>query len=117
MEDASAVQTKPCLELSVDEVADLNARQGAVLIDVNPRPRWASGHLPGAINLNANDYTAADLPSDKQMTLVFYCSDTSSSASRYAAQKAIRFGYVNVFIMPAGIRGWLAAHKPLEARR
>jgi rhodanese-related sulfurtransferase len=116
MKDISAVQTKPCLELSVNEVADLIARQGAVLLDVNPRPRWASGHLPGAINLNPNEFTADDLPSDKETTLVFYCSDTSSNASRYAAQKATRFGYVNVFIMPAGIRGWLAAHKPVKAR-
>jgi rhodanese-related sulfurtransferase len=115
--DTAMVQTKPVLELSVDEVADLIAQQGAVLIDVNPRPRWASGHLPGAINLNPNEFTADNLPFDKQMTLVFYCSNYQSSASRYAAQKAVRFGYVNVFIMPAGIRGWLAAHKPLEARR
>jgi rhodanese-related sulfurtransferase len=108
-------QAQTCPELSVDEVAELIARRKAVVIDVNPRRRWASGHLPGAINLDAGEYTEADLPGDKAATLVFYCSDADSGASRYAARRAARFGYAHVFIMPAGIRGWLAARKRAEA--
>ena len=108
-------QANTCPELSVDEVAELMARKKAVLIDVNPRRRWASGHLPGAANLDPGEYTEADLPADKTATLVFYCSGPGSSASRYAAQKAARFGYAHVFIMPAGLRGWLAARRPAEA--
>jgi rhodanese-related sulfurtransferase len=106
-----------CPELSVDEVAELMKDSRTVLIDVNFRRRWASGHLPGAINLDPNEYTADDLPANKLTTLVFYCNDTNSRASRYAAQKATRFGYTNVFTMPAGIRGWLAARKPAAAGR
>jgi rhodanese-related sulfurtransferase len=107
-------QTKPCPDLSVDEVAGLIAQNETVVIDVNPRRRWASGHLPGAINLDPGEFGEADLPQDKNATLVFYCSDPNCGASRYAAQKAIRFGFMNVFIMPDGIRGWLAARRPAE---
>jgi rhodanese-related sulfurtransferase len=96
-------------------VAELIARRKAVIIDVNPRRRWASGHLPGAINLDPGEYREADLPEDKATTLVFYCSDTDCAASRYAARKAARFGYAHIFIMPDGIRGWLAARKRAEA--
>ncbi len=108
-------QAQSCPELSVDEVAELIARKEAVLIDVNPRRRWASGHLPGAINLDPGEYREADLPEDKNTTLVFYCSDTDCGTSRYAARKAGRFGYAHVFVMPAGLRGWLAARHPAEA--
>ena len=108
-------QAQTCPELSVDEVAELIARKTAVLIDVNPRRRWASGHLPGAINLDPGEFTESGLPEDKTATLVFYCSDSDSAASRYAAGKAARFGYAHVFIMPAGLRGWLAARRPAEA--
>lgn len=109
------MQTPACLELSVDEVAELIARKSAMVVDVNPRRRWASGHLPGAVNLDPGEFSGADLPADKQTTLVFYCSEPDSRSSRYAARKAAKLGHVNVFIMPAGIRGWLAARRPAEA--
>jgi rhodanese-related sulfurtransferase len=111
------VQAKTCPELSVEEVEELLTDKGAVVIDVNPRRRWASGHLPGAINLDPNEYSVEDLPPSKLTTLVFYCNDVGSPASRYAAQKAMHFGYTNVFTMPVGIRGWLSARKPVAAGR
>ena len=106
-----------CPVLTVDEVAELMEDSRIVLIDVNPRRRWASGHLPGAINLDPDEFTTDDLPPSKLTTLIFYCNDTRSHASRYAAQKAARFGYTDVFTMPAGIRGWIAARKPVAAGR
>lgn len=108
-------QTQTFPELSVDEVAELIARKKAVVIDVNPRRRYASGHLPGAINLDPGEMTEDGLPEDKTATLVFYCSEPGCGASRYAAQKAARYGFAHVFLMPAGIRGWLAARKAAEA--
>jgi rhodanese-related sulfurtransferase len=104
-------------ELSVKEVAELIAQGAAVLIDVNPSRRWASGHVPGAINLDPSEFTEADIPGGKTANVIFYCSDADSGASRYAARKAAKLGFVNVFTMPAGIRGWLAeGHKAMAAR-
>jgi rhodanese-related sulfurtransferase len=48
---------------------------------------------------------------------VFYCSDPACGASRHAAKKALKLGFAHVFMMPAGIRGWLAAGLPVEAGR
>ncbi|MER3545792.1 MAG: rhodanese-like domain-containing protein [Chloroflexota bacterium] len=101
-------------ELSVDEVAGSLGKNGFHVFDVNPRARWSMGHVPGAINLDPADFTAADLPADRNVTLVFYCSDPGCGASRFAARRAQQMGYANVFVMPAGIRGWLEAGKPVE---
>jgi len=95
-------------ELSADEAAELIAEGNAVVIDVNPRRRWSSGHLPGAVNLDASEFTEADLPRDKEARLIFYCSETGR-ASRYAARRAARYGYVHIFLMPCGLKGWMAA--------
>jgi rhodanese-related sulfurtransferase len=110
-------ETKSFPELSVKEVAELIAAGGVVIVDVNPRRRWASGHLPGAINLDAGEFTESDIPAHKSVSVVFYCSDPDCGASRYAARKAAKMGFVNVFTMPAGIRGWLAGgQKAMSAR-
>ncbi|MBX6386996.1 MAG: rhodanese-like domain-containing protein [Microbispora sp.] len=104
-------------ELSVDEVADGLVKSGFHVFDVNPHARWAMGHVPGAVNLDPADFTAADLPAERDATLVFYCSDPSCGASRFAARRAQQMGYAHVFVMPAGIRGWLKAGKPVEQGR
>jgi rhodanese-related sulfurtransferase len=111
------MEQKTFPELSVQEVAELIAQGGAVVVDVNPRRRWASGHVPGAINLDASEFSEADIPGNKTVSLIFYCSDPDCAASRYAARKAAKMGFVHVFTMPAGIRGWLAGgHKAMAAR-
>lgn len=104
-------------ELSVEEAAELIAQGEAVVIDVNPRRRWASGHLPGAINLDPAEFTTAQIPGGMDATLIFYCSDGGGAASRFAAQRAAKLGFTHVFIMPAGLRGWMAAgHRAMAGR-
>ncbi len=106
-----------CPELSADEAAELIADGRAVVIDVSPRRRWASGHLPGAINLWPPDFTEEDIPAEKDATLLFYCSDMGGTASRYAAQRAVKMGFTHVFTMPGGLRSWMAAgHKAMAGR-
>lgn len=111
------VQAKTCPELSVEAVADLVRNNRAVPIDVNPRRRWASGHIPGAVNLDPGEFGIEHLPEYLGTPLVFYSSDAGCGAARYAALRATRLGYENVFIMPAGIRGWIYARMPVEAGR
>lgn len=106
-----------CPELTVEEVAELIDDRRAILFDANPRRRWASGHLPGAINVDPAEFGPSELPHNRDAMLVFYCSEPSCGASRHAARKAMQLGFAHVFTMPAGIRGWMAAGKPVEAGR
>jgi rhodanese-related sulfurtransferase len=111
------VEEKLCPELTAEEVAELIAQSKATIIDVNPRRRWASGHLPGALNLEPAEFTENHLPADKNAMLVFYCNDSGGNAARFAAQKAAKMGYAHIFTMPDGLRGWMAAGKRVMAGR
>lgn len=45
------------------------------IFDNNEHERFDKGHIPGAKWVAFNKVTAADLPADKDTTLVFYCSN------------------------------------------
>ena len=59
--------------LTVHEVAARLGEPGFHVIDNNGAARWKRSHVPGAKNLKAYAIEAADLPADKDATLVFYC--------------------------------------------
>ncbi len=84
---------------------------------MRPSHAWAQGHVPGAINIDPGDYTESDLPTDKGVTLVFYCSGPLCPMAPGAAKRATRMGHQNVFVMSAGISGWLDKNKPVETSR
>lgn len=100
--------------LSVEEMADRLGQADFFVFDNNPPRRWAAGHLKGARNLDPADHTDAELPSDKAATLLFHCSEPTCGACRFAAGRARQMGYINVFVMLAGINGWQEAGNPVE---
>ncbi|HTJ43412.1 MAG TPA: rhodanese-like domain-containing protein [Kofleriaceae bacterium] len=61
-------------ELSLDEVAARLGTPDFYVYDNNSRGRWKRSHVPGAIWLDPYDFDESALPSNKQATLVFYCS-------------------------------------------
>ena len=62
-------------ELTVAEVNQRRMEKGFHLIDNNSKETWQEGHLPGARWVQYSSVTAADLPADKEATLVFYCAN------------------------------------------
>ena len=91
----------------------MQARQVTV-IDVNSHRSWMTAHVPGALHLDPANYEDSDLPSDKQSTLVFYCSNPICRKAPNAARRARKLGYLDVQVMAAGITGWLAAKLPTQ---
>jgi rhodanese-related sulfurtransferase len=85
------------------------------VIDVNSRQSWEQAHVPGALHFDPVAWTAADLPSDKQAGLVFYCSNPMCRKAPVAARRAKAMGFANVRVLSAGITGWLAAKLPTES--
>jgi rhodanese-related sulfurtransferase len=87
------------------------------IIDVNSRQSWVSAHVPGALHLDSVAYTEADLPTDTDAMLVFYCSNPMCMKAPTAARRARKMHYANAHVMPAGISGWIAAALPTESAR
>jgi hypothetical protein len=63
--------------LTIDEVqAKITANDGKTFIyDNNDKERYDKGHVPGAKWVKFDNVTAADLPTDKNATLIFYCAN------------------------------------------
>ncbi len=94
----------------------LHTQQGTVtVVDVNARASWLHGRVPGAISLDPVAFDAGELPTDKNRSLVFYCSNPMCRKAPNAARRARQMGWRNVRVMSAGISGWRAAQLPVES--
>jgi len=87
-----------------------------VLIDVNGSASYKAGHIPGAIDFEANKGNlAAALPEDKNTLIVAYCGNKYCGAYKMAAKAAKDLGYTNVKHYSAGIQGWKAEGEKTES--
>ena len=102
-------------EVTVANVQEMLSAKTAkvVIVDANnEQARAEAGMVPGAIKLSSyNQYNLAELPTDKNTTLVFYCYNGYCQASHAAAARALQAGYTDVRVMKAGIVGWNAVNK------
>ncbi|MEV6824416.1 rhodanese-like domain-containing protein [Amycolatopsis sp. NPDC051102] len=88
-----------------------------VLVDALPETYYTTRHLPGAINLVADDVPAkaADLLPDKAAAIVTYCSNPACANSGQVAAQLERLGYTNVRKYAAGIEDWVEHGLPTES--
>jgi rhodanese-related sulfurtransferase len=107
-------------DLQVASVAEVaawsDAGEAFTFCDANnadTRERY--GVVPGALLLsNYRDYEVeAELPLDRDATLVFYCHSETCGAAGDAARKAVASGYRDVWVMAPGITGWADAGQPI----
>jgi rhodanese-related sulfurtransferase len=101
--------------ISPADLLDLVRERKVAVFDCNSPQSWAKAHVPGAKRLDAQEYGAGELPSDKSSALVFYCGNPLCRKAPIAAKRARAMGYDNVRVMSAGISGWLGAKLPTEA--
>lgn len=78
---------------------------------------FASGHLPGALNLPLDGLleSAARLLPDKTAAIVVYCSSSTCQNSHIAERKLRSLGYQNVRVFAGGKAAWKEAGRPLVA--
>lgn len=107
----------PLPALTLDEAQVRLGKPGVYVFDANPREMFDRGHLPGAKWVEWDKVSTADLPPDRQATLIFYCANEWCTASHESARLAAGLGYPHVFLMPRGILGWKKAGKPVETAR
>jgi len=101
--------------ISCRDVNQLLPGRRVAVFDVNAQSRWAAAHVPGARHLDPLNFGDTDLPADKDMPLVFYCSNYLCRKAPNAARRAKAMGHTDVRVMSAGIQGWLSERLPVEA--
>lgn len=87
------------------------------LVDALPDSYYEQQHLPGALNLVADDVEtgAARLLPDKDAAIVTYCSNTACGNSGQVAARLERLGYTNVRKYAGGIQDWSEAGLPTHS--
>ena len=90
--------------------ADLKAAiesKAVVVIDVNGTDSYKAGHIPSAIDFQANNKDlASKLPADKNALVVAYCGSPQCPAWKSAAKAVAALGYTNVKHYTGGLSGW-----------
>jgi rhodanese-related sulfurtransferase len=102
-------------------IKDLKAKIAAgkvILLDANGSESWQKGHIPGAIDFEANETKLASvLPKDKSSLIVAYCGNPKCKAYQGAAKAAEKLGYKNIQHLSAGIAGWKDAGEKTETAK
>ncbi len=97
-------------DVSIKELKKSIEAKNVTVIDVNGTESWEKGHIPGAIDFEANEEKLASLlPKDKSALIVAYCGGPKCMAYKQAAKVAEKLGYKNVKHLSAGISGWKEA--------
>ncbi|MBE5766366.1 MAG: rhodanese-like domain-containing protein [Clostridiales bacterium] len=93
-------------QITMDEAVSVMANETDYLIlDVRTPEEFASGHIPGAVNLPNEDIGTEEILSlsDKDKLILVYC--RSGNRSKQAAQKLVNLGYTNI-VEFGGIMDW-----------
>ncbi|MBK5936182.1 ArsR/SmtB family transcription factor [Halorhodospira halophila] len=99
--------------LSSAELLERLQRNEVTLIDVRPPEEYASGHLPGAINVPLDELEARlqDLPAEQQV--VAYCRGPFCALARDAVRRLRRQG-VDATRLNQGFPEWKAEGLPVQ---
>lgn len=86
------------------------------VVDALPASHYDQQHLPGAVNLVADDVEsrARELLPDKHAPIVTYCSNPACGNSQAVAERLTRLGYTNVRKYAEGIQDWVEHGLPSE---
>jgi adenylate cyclase len=92
--------------------------RGVKFVDVRAAKGFASGHVPGAFNLDVATELSRDSLSrivGKNEEFVLSCHGKTCSDSAYASAKALIWGFKRVYYFAGGFPAWKEAGYPVEA--
>ncbi|MFZ2507807.1 MAG: TIR domain-containing protein [Steroidobacteraceae bacterium] len=102
--------------IDVRQAKALHGR-GAKFVDVRAAKGFASGHVPGAFNLDlSTEYSRENLSRivGKDEEVVVSCHGKTCPDSAYASAKALKWGFKRVFYFAGGFPAWEEAGYPVE---
>jgi len=104
-------------ELSTEDLLAVLDGGGVTVVDALPPAPYAVRHLPGALNVTAedgDDVVRRALP-DADAAIVTYSTDAACTRGPELADRLVDLGYTDVCVYRDGIAGWVAAGHPVEA--
>ncbi len=116
---------KPMAPPAIDGAMNLTAEQvitlilttpDLVIIDARKRSEYIKGHIQGAVNLlnsQMDETTLGSYASNKNVALLFYCNGPRCMRSSDAVQKALGWGYRNIFWFRGGWNEWSEKRLPV----
>jgi rhodanese-related sulfurtransferase len=116
----SRLAQKGARMMDLEEVRFYLEQPGTLMVDARSPEEFALGHIPGSLNLPADEYeaaypkVAAKLKAAK--LLIVYCSGGSCGTSEEVALKLLEGGYKenSVAIFADGLPGWMRAKLPIQ---
>ena len=88
-----------------------SADKNWAIVDVRPAQLYATGHLPGAINIPLSDLISQMGMISAGQKVAVYCAIDTNAA--FAVQTLRVYGDRDAFVLLGGIVAWQAAGKPL----
>lgn len=84
------------------------------ILDVRTAEEYASGHIPGAINISHKEISAHldELAAHKDWNIVVYCE--RGGRARMACSALAKAGFVNVCHLRGDMAAWRKAGQPTE---
>jgi rhodanese-related sulfurtransferase len=108
-------------ESSSISLKDLKAAMAdgkVTLIDCTGTDPFSQRHIPGAIDLEANEGRLAGLlPANKDALIVSYCSNKNCPRYKRGVEAAADLGYTRIKHYAPGIRGWTEAGETTASNR
>ena len=93
--------------VSVDEFAKVIADNQVQLIDTRTEAEFNDGHIPGAINIDVNEFdfeSKVDQKIDKTRPIALYC--RGGRRSKIAAERIVALGYDDITELNTGFLSW-----------
>jgi rhodanese-related sulfurtransferase len=99
----------------LDVQAALN-RGSATVVDALPAGAFGRRHLPGALNVSAEEIErVGDVLPDQDAPIIVYSTDAACSRAPEMVQRLTDLGYRRVQIYAGGIEDWVGAGLPVQA--
>jgi len=104
--------------IDLAEARSLSGRKAAVFVDARSALRFASGHIPRAVNIPSADFPAAfamvkaSLPADG--AVVVYCESADCDESDIVLEELVKRGYTRLMHFKAGWQAWEDSGLPQE---
>ncbi len=112
-------ENSPVAVIRLEEARRDFEKGTALFADARPKSAYRSGHIPGAVNLEPDEFDAwsgdffAKISPDQ--LIITYCEGERCSLSLELAEKLTWMGYEKVFLLKNGWGKWKVHQLPVES--